>query len=200
MADPNRQHLTEVMELLSQLDQALEEIELGEEHRDRVLSQIAATKGREFVTSLFDSPPGVEALQDVGPESVPSQGARGDSTNPSPKVAVYQSIIEEHGRPMHVTEIARAALNLGVSLGGSEQKDPAAKVRSSLFESKRFWGSEQKDPAAKVRSSLFESKRFCNTGDNYWWVAGRTLPEEQCSQTLPLLTDARSEPDPPLLK
>lgn len=178
MADPNRQHLTEVMELLSQLDQALEEIELGEEHRDRVLSQIAATKGREFVTSLFDSPPGVEALQDVGPESVPSQGARGDSTNPSPKVAVYQSIIEEHGRPMHVTEIARAALNLGVSLGGSEQKDPAAKVRSSLF----------------------ESKRFCNTGDNYWWVAGRTLPEEQCSQTLPLLTDARSEPDPPLLK
>ena len=78
MAEPNRQQLAEAMKMLSELDQALEEIERAEEHRDMVLSQIAATKGREFMAQVLGYVPEVEVLRDMRPESPPSQVARGD--------------------------------------------------------------------------------------------------------------------------
>ena len=92
---------------------------------------------------------------------------------------MYESIIKEHGRPLHLQEITQEALARGVEFKGSAGKEPAAKVRDSLFGA---------------------AKRFVNLGDNTWWLVGRDLPEEQPQRGDLSLTDARSNRTPRLLQ
>ena len=69
-------------------------------------------------------------------------------------VALYVQILGEYGRPMHVTEITKAALERGLELDGRADKPPESKVRHSLS----------------------RSPRVTNLGDNIWWLAGEPVP------------------------
>ena len=69
-----------------------------------------------------------------------------------PNVQIYEEVIEDHGRPMHLVNIVDAAQNRGLRLRGTQ------------------------DAPTQVRNALAGSKRFVNTGANVWWIEGRPLP------------------------
>ena len=66
---------------------------------------------------------------------------------------LFEEIITEHGRPMHMSSILDVAL-----------------VRGLKFKGKR-------PPVTQMRSALSSCKRLYNVGGNYWWVIDHPLPE-----------------------
>ena len=72
-----------------------------------------------------------------------------------PNAQLYEDIIREHGRPMHMRELLNAALDRGM-----KRKNGAALDAKSL------------------QSALSSCKRIANLGGNRWWLAGVPDPDE----------------------
>ena len=72
-----------------------------------------------------------------------------------PNSQLYEDIIREHGRPMHMRELLNAAIDRGV-----KRKSGAALDEKSL------------------QSALSSCKRLVNLGGNRWWLAGVPAPDE----------------------
>ena len=68
---------------------------------------------------------------------------------------LYQDVLLDHGQPMHVRDIAQAALERGVHLRGKGL------------------------PVDQVRNGMSNSRRFVNIGSNVWWVAGQVIPNDE---------------------
>ncbi len=71
-----------------------------------------------------------------------------------PNTLIYEEIVREHGRPMHITELLSEALLRGTTFNG---KAPAKR---------QLWGA------------LNSCARFYNTGGNRWWIDGLPNPED----------------------
>ena len=67
--------------------------------------------------------------------------------NHKPKTRIYEEVLRDAGRPLHVSDIAAEAL-----------------ARGAIFKGR-------KPQVEQVRSSLGGSKRFVNTGGNNWTLA-----------------------------
>ena len=149
----NRELLKKVqndLEKLTALEASLKKILQAEEE----LSSAKSSLDPVSFPSYFDS----------SPESEP----RGQSN-----VKRMETILLANGQPMHIKEIAKAALSDGWNPKG------------------------RRPPHMQIRSALLGSKRFELVGSNYWWVANVPLPEPK-SQTLPLaVVPTVNRPDPP---
>ena len=72
-----------------------------------------------------------------------------------PNAQIYEDIIREYGRPMHMRDLLNAALDRGI-----RRKNGAALDVKSL------------------QSALSSCKRLVNLGGNRWWLAGVPAPDE----------------------
>ena len=73
-----------------------------------------------------------------------------------PNSQLYEDIVREHGRPMHMREILNAALDRGMK----QQKTGTNLNRKAL------------------QSALSSCKRLENLGGNCWWLVGVPVPDE----------------------
>ena len=94
--------------------------------------------------------------------SVPALAVNGQSTSKTrrkrnygkPNSQLYEDIIREHGKPMHMSDILEEALKRGLKLKG------------------------KRTPVVQMRSALANCQRLYNVGSNTWWVIDKPLPEE----------------------
>ena len=71
------------------------------------------------------------------------------------KAQIYEDIIREHGKPMHLTDILNTALDLGIT----------------------FKGADNKPLKERLRGALLSAVRLENMGSNYWWVVNAPLAD-----------------------
>ena len=71
-----------------------------------------------------------------------------------PNTQLFEEILLEHGRPMHISSLLDAALARGL----------------------RFKG--KRAPIVQMRSALTTCKRIYNVGGNTWWVIDQPMPEK----------------------
>ena len=71
-----------------------------------------------------------------------------------PNTQLYEEIILDHGRPMHMSDILKEAFNRGLVLQGD------------------------REPIVQMRGALANCKRLYNVGGNIWWITDRPVPEE----------------------
>ena len=79
----------------------------------------------------------------------------GEVRKKKPNAQMYEEIMLEHGKPIHLIDLLDKALARGLQQQGTGA--PENQLRNSLNSSK---------------------KRFCNLGNNMWWLADRPLPQD----------------------
>ena len=70
-----------------------------------------------------------------------------------PHTALYEDVLREHGRPMHLTDILNEALARGLQQKG------------------------KKPPSDQLRSALESAVNIYRVGGNRWWIVGVSEPE-----------------------
>lgn len=124
---------------------------------------------RDLLNALEDQKRGLEnekeALSKLGEAvlGLPSFGVPGKSGTAAkrkrnygkPNTQLYEEIILEHGKPMHMSGILEEALKRGLKFKGKRR------------------------PVIQMRTALANCKRLYNVGGNIWWVIDKPLPEER---------------------
>ena len=106
---------------------------------------------RQALTVLGRTIPTMPQLMTNGESSGTQQQVKAYG---KPNTQLYEEIILDHGRPMHMSDILEEALNRGLVLRG------------------------KRPPIVQMRGALAHCKRLCNVGGNTWWVTDRPVPEE----------------------
>ena len=86
-------------------------------------------------------------------------GSGRSETERKPNSRIYEEVIIDNGKPMHLTDILDASLKRGLQLRGKQRED------------------------IQVRNALAGSKRFMNMGNNVWWVRGEPISHSASSPT-----------------
>ena len=81
--------------------------------------------------------------------------------NGKPNTQLFEEILLEHGKPMHMSSLLDAALARGLQFRG------------------------EREPTVQMRNALFGCKRIYNIGGNTWWVIDQPEPEKQLSNAIP---------------
>ena len=94
--------------------------------------------------------------------SVPALAVNGQSTSKTrrkrsygkPNAQLYEDVIREHGKPMHMSDVLEEALKRGLKFKG------------------------KRTLVVQMRGALANCQRLYNVGSNTWWIIDKPLPEE----------------------
>ena len=106
---------------------------------------------RQALAILSQPMPSGPTLTATG-QSTPK--TRGKRNYGKPNTQLYEEVILEHGKPMHMSSILEEAIKRGLKLKG------------------------KRTTVVQMRSALSNCQRLYNIGSNIWWVIDKPLPEE----------------------
>ena len=127
-------------------------LEAAEQLLQALRDQKRAAENERKALAILEQPMPAAAVVAV-PRRPSSFGGRGHNYG-KPNTQLFEEILLEHGRPMHISSLLDAALARGL----------------------RFKG--KRAPIVQMRSALTTCKRIYNVGGNTWWVIGQPEPEK----------------------
>ena len=128
-----------LMDAADQLVKALKEQKQGLESENQALAILGLPM------------PSVQALTVNGQSTKKTRRKRNYG---KPNTQLYEEVILEHGKPMHMSSILEEAIKRGLKLNG------------------------KRSPVVQMRTALANCKRLYNVGGNTWWIIDKPLPEE----------------------
>ena len=130
-------------------------LEAAEQLLQALQDQRGAAESERKARAILGQPtPLVSAVSAIGVPGIAFASGEQRARYGKPNTQLFEEVLLEHGKPMHMSSLLDAALARGLQFRG------------------------KRAPIVQMRTALSNCKRIYNIGGNTWWIIDQPVPEK----------------------